>query len=218
MELGNTIIRLGKKSGLACLPKHRSPRSRRLGSFLPTNRCRADVAVFYQRGTWNEARAQAVDAFLKRGGGLVYIHWAVDGRGGQEEMAKRIGLASLGGSIRYRHGPLEIDFETAEDHPIVRNFSKIRWVDESYWMLTGDASRIHVLGSSLEDGEPRPQFWALDHQPGRVFVSIPGHYMWTFDDPAFRTLLLRGIAWTGQRSVDRFNSLVSRDARIMPHP
>ena len=29
-----------------------------------------------------------------------------------------------------------------------------------------------------------------------MFVSIPGHYSWTFDDPLFRVLLLRGIAWT----------------------
>ena len=60
----------------------------------------ADVLVFYQRGRWDDARARAIDPFLTRGGGCVYIHWAVDGRGGQEEFAKRIGLASLGGSIK----------------------------------------------------------------------------------------------------------------------
>jgi type 1 glutamine amidotransferase len=47
-----------------------------------------------------------------------------------------------------------------------------------------------------------------------VFVSIPGHYSWSFDDPAFRTLLLRGIAWTARRDVDRFNELVTLDARV----
>ena len=64
----------------------------------------ADVLVFYHRGRWNDERAAAIDPFLARGGGAVYIHWAVDGRGGEHEMAKRIGLASLGGSIGYRHG------------------------------------------------------------------------------------------------------------------
>ncbi|MCA9169784.1 MAG: ThuA domain-containing protein, partial [Planctomycetales bacterium] len=159
-----------------------------------------------------------IDGFLQRNGGLVYVHWAVDGRGGQVEMAKRIGLASLGGSIRYRHGPLEIDFEPAADHPVARNFHKIRWVDESYWMLTGDPARIRIIGTSLEDNAPRPVFWTIDHEPGRVFVSIPGHYMWTFDDPAFRTLLLRGIAWAGHRDVDRFNDIVRLDARLVPSP
>ena len=48
----------------------------------------ADVLVFYQRGRWNDERAAAIDPFLARGGGCVYIHWAVDGQGGQEEFAK----------------------------------------------------------------------------------------------------------------------------------
>ena len=81
-------------------------------------------------------------------------------------------------------------------------------------MLTGDPQRITLLGTAIEDDAPQPQFWVMDHKPGRVFVSIPGHYMWTFDDPAFRVLLMRGIAWTARRNVDRFNDLAALDARV----
>ena len=84
----------------------------------------ADVLVFYQRGRWDDDRAAAIDPFLARGGGLVYIHWAVDGRGQQDEMAKRIGLSALGGGIRYRHGELTIDFTPGAEHPIARNFEQ----------------------------------------------------------------------------------------------
>jgi type 1 glutamine amidotransferase len=175
----------------------------------------ADVLVFYQRGRWDDERAKAIDPFLARGGGCVYIHWAVDGQGEQEEFAQRIGLASLGGSIKYRHGPMDVDFGPGTNHPIARNFTRVKWVDESYWMLTGDPAKLTLLGTQEEDSEPRPVFWTIDHEPGRVFVSIPGHYMWTFDDPAFRLLLLRGIAWAGKRNVDRFNDLVTIDARIV---
>ena len=175
---------------------------------------KADVLVFYQRGRWNEQRAAAMDPFLARGGGAVYIHWAVDGRGGEQEMAKRIGLASLGGSIGYRHGPLRIDFSHNPDHPISRNLTEVDWVDESYWRLRGDPSKITLLGTGVEEGEPRPLFWTVERGRGRVFVSIPGHYMWTFDDPIFRAVLLRGIAWVGHRNVDRFNDLVTLDARV----
>jgi type 1 glutamine amidotransferase len=174
----------------------------------------ADVMVFYQRGRWNEERADLIDPFLARGGGLVYIHWAVDGQGGQEEFAKRIGLASLGGSIGYRHGPIEIDFSPAGDHPIARNISKIDWYDETYWRLTGDPRKIRLLGFGMEEEQAWPQFWTTEPSEGRVFVSILGHYMWTFDDPAFRLLLMRGIAWAGKRDVDRFNDLVLLDARV----
>ena len=60
----------------------------------------------------------------------------------------------------------------------------------------------------------QPLVWCRDQKAGRVFVSIPGHYSWTFDDPLFRVLLLRGIAWTMDESVDRFNDLVTLGASI----
>jgi hypothetical protein len=174
----------------------------------------AGVLVFFQRGRWNDERAAAIDPFLARGGGAVYIHWAVDGQGGQAEFAKRIGLASLGGSIRYRHGAMDIDLAPGKDHPIARNFAGIDLVDEAYWKLTGDPKELDLIGTSTEDGQPQPIFWTVERGRGRVFVSIPGHYSWTFDDPMFRTLLLRGIAWSGHRDVDRFNKLVTLDARV----
>lgn len=174
----------------------------------------ADVLVFFQRGRWDDDRAAAIDPFLARGGGAVYIHWAVDGRGGQEEFAKRIGLASLGGSIRYRHGAMNIDLKPGRNHPIARNFDGIDLVDEAYWKLTGDPTQLDLIGTSIEDGKPQPTFWTVERGRGRVFVSIPGHYSWTFDDPMFRTLLLRGIAWSAHRDVDRFNTLVTLDARV----
>jgi type 1 glutamine amidotransferase len=36
-----------------------------------------------------------------------------------------------------------------------------------------------------------------------------GHFTWTFDDPYFRTLLLRGIAWAGGASPYRFDPLIT---------
>ena len=96
----------------------------------------------------------------------------------------------------------------------MRNFDRLQLYDESYWKLTGVSEDITLLASSVEDGQQTPQMWVRDHQPGRVFVSIPGHYNWTFDDPLFRILLLRGIAWTAQEPVDRFNDLVTPGARI----
>jgi putative heme-binding domain-containing protein len=176
----------------------------------------ADVIVFYQRGVWSPQRARDIDAFLARGGGLVYIHWAVDGSPDAPGFAQRIGLAAPGSQTRYRHGPLDLGFETGTKHPIGRNFAKVHFHDESYWRLIGDSKRIHLLATSIEDGQPQPQFWTMEPSKGRVFVSIPGHYSWTFDDPLFRILLLRGIAWSAKEPVDRFNELATLGARIAP--
>jgi hypothetical protein len=174
----------------------------------------ADVMVFYQHGSWTPRRAKDIDDFLARGGGLVYVHWAVDGGPDAPGFAQRIGLAAPGGSVRYRHGPLDLGFDTGSRHPVARNFRKAHFEDESYWRLVGDAGRINLLASSVEDGRPQPQFWTLEAGKGRVFVSVPGHYSWTFDDPLYRVLLLRGLAWSVKEPVDRFNELVTLGARL----
>jgi type 1 glutamine amidotransferase len=167
----------------------------------------ADVVVLYQRGDWNDQRAADTDALLNRGGGLVYIHWSLDGRERGKEFAQRIGLAKAA-PIAYRHGPLTLKFNQAANHPIARNFDRLQLVDESYWKLHGTLPPNRVLGTSDEDGQPQPQIWSTEPGNGRVFVCIPGHYSWTFDDPLFRIVLLRGIAWAAHEPVDRFNDIV----------
>lgn len=177
---------------------------------------RADVMVFYQKGSWNADRARQIDAFLARGGGLVYIHFAVDGEPDTPGFAQRIGLAWKDGQSKFRHGPLDLGFQTGDKHPIGRNLSKMHMVDESYWNLTGDPKRLRLLATGVEDGQPQPLFWTVEQGKGRVFVSIPGHYSWSFDDPLFRILLLRGILWSAGEPVDRFNELATMRARVSP--
>ena len=92
--------------------------------------------------------------------------------------------------------------------------NKVHFHDESYWKLVGDPSRINLLAWSVEDGERTPQFWTIEPSKGRVFVSILGHFAWTFDDPLFRLLLLRGIAWTAKEPVDRFNELGTMGVKV----
>ena len=173
----------------------------------------ADVLIFFQKGSWDQARAAAMDAFFARGGGAIYLHWAVNGSDRVEDFSKRIGLASWGGKIQFRHGPLELQI-TNRNHPIMRNVPTLDLLDESYWKLTGDVSRIGLLATSQEDGQPTPQIWTYEPNGGRVFVSIPGHYSWTFDDPIFRIVVLRAIAWVAKEPIDRFNELVPLGARM----
>ena len=174
----------------------------------------ADVVVFYSNNPgWDAAKAEELDRFFARGGGVVLIHYAVDGHDAVEALADRIGLAWQGGKSKFRHGPLDVDFSGSK-HPITRGFDRLQLVDESYWNLVGDPSRIDLLGTGVEEGKPQPLFWARQAGKGRVFVSIPGHFTWTFDDPLFRVLILRGMAWVAGEPVDRFNELTTLGARI----
>ena len=174
----------------------------------------ADVIVFYSNNPgWDAARAALLDRFLAHGGGVVLIHYAVDGHETVKALADRIGLAWQGGKSAFRHGPLEIDFSNSK-HPISRGFEKLRLVDESYWNLVGDLMSIELIGTGMEEGSPRPLFWTRQVGSGRVFVSIPGHFNWTFDDPLFRVLILRGVGWAANQPIDRFNELATLGARL----
>jgi putative heme-binding domain-containing protein len=173
----------------------------------------ADVVVLYSANpAWSANKTQELDAFLARGGGLVVVHFAVNGRGAPQALAQRIGLA-WGPGAKFRHGPVDLKFDDG-DHPITRGFDKLHLEDESYWNLTGDPAKIHLLASGLEEGQPKPLLWTVEQGKGRVFVSIPGHYTWTFDDPLFRTLILRGICWTAGEPADRLSELSTIGARV----
>jgi putative heme-binding domain-containing protein len=173
----------------------------------------ADVIIFYSNNPgWSIKRASELDAFLNRGGGLVYLHYAVDGHNDAEALSQRIGLAWRGGAAKFRHGPLDLKIEPS--HPLAGGFSALKLIDESYWQLTGDPKNINLLASGIEDGIAQPLIWTREQGKGRIFVSIPGHYTWTFDDPLFRVLILRGIAWCAKEPIDRFSELAAIGARI----
>jgi putative heme-binding domain-containing protein len=183
----------------------------------------ADALIFFQHGDWKPQRARDLDAFLARGGGATFIHWAVDGGADPEGFAQRIGFSWKGGQSKFRHGDLDLVFPGAmpatsaagflapssSPHPVIRNFGQLHLHDESYWDLTGDPQAVSVLATGIEDGKPQPLMWTKEAGRGRVFVSIPGHFSWTFDDPLFRVLLLRGMAWTVREPVDRFQALAT---------
>jgi putative heme-binding domain-containing protein len=174
----------------------------------------ADVLVLNNNNPgWSAARARELRAFQQRGGGLVFIHYAVDGHGNVKELSDIIGLAWKGGASKFRHGPLTLKFGESA-HPITEGFTELTFHDESYWQLLGDPSSINVLATAVEDSAPRPLLWTRKNGRGRVFVSILGHYTWTFDDPAFRRLLLRAISWAGHQPAERLSELSTVGATI----
>ena len=191
----------------------------------------ADLIVMfcYRSGgakrTWNDEQLQQLDAYLSRGGGFVAVHSATytlrdlsasDGN----RVAALTGLA-FDGSIQVRHGPIALKI-TAPDDPICHGLPEtIGFVDEPYWPPRGDPRNVRVLATSEErieknsdDTSPQPMFWTCRRGKGRIFGCVLGHFDWTFDDPYFRTLLLRGMAWAAGGSPYRFDPLVLRGASV----
>jgi type 1 glutamine amidotransferase len=56
--------------------------------------------------------------------------------------------------------------------------------------------------------------WTREAGVGRVFVSIPGHFRWTYDDPLYRILIFRGMMWAAHQPMDRLAPLVMAGARV----
>ena len=179
---------------------------------------RADVTLFYSRNSgWNPQAATLLDEYQTRGGGLVYLHWAMEGGkdpAQAEALAARIGLST--GRSKYRHGKIELNF-TQPTHPITQGFKSLSLTDETYWAFYGDPARISALATAVEEGSVCTQLWTFQNHKGRVFGSIPGHYTWTFDDPLYRVIVLRGIAWTAhEKDVNRLTELALIGARFAP--
>ncbi len=168
----------------------------------------ADVLVFYY---WNHAWTNAyqqLDSYLARGGGVVLLHSSCIADQDPETLAERIGLASHPKRSKYRHG--ELDLKLTADNPLTAGLPRtIHFVDETYWPMFGDTNKVEILAVAEEQGKDWPMVWTARPGKGRVFGTLQGHYSWTYDDPFFRILVLRGIAWSAREPLSRFEHLAT---------
>ena len=167
----------------------------------------AEVIVFYfWNHDWSPDRYAQVDAFLAHGGGLALFHSACISDKEPEKLAERIGLAAQPGPTQYRHTAVLLNFVGPTNDAVTRGFKQLDLLDEPYWPLFGDTNRIEVLAAADVDGQSRPLVWTFQKGKGRVFASVMGHYTWTLEDPLFRVLALRGVAWAAGQRVERLEA------------
>jgi type 1 glutamine amidotransferase len=181
-----------------------------------------DLAVFYLKTKWTASQLADIKAIQDRGAGVVTIHWAIGCDQEWDNHANRFGLSYRAAS--FRHGKVNLKLAEKEHQILLGLPKEMQFVDEPYWPFIGDKSKVDVLATSdemIQRGDDRaknpgddrvetiPVFWTYEapDTKGRTFVSIFGHYMWTFDDPFFRLMLLRGMAWAAKDEVYRFDKL-----------
>jgi type 1 glutamine amidotransferase len=170
-----------------------------------------DVAVFYfWNHDWSAERYKQLDEFLDKGGGVVLLHSATIADKEPEKLAQRIGLAFQPGRSKFRHGPLDLKITAPTDEPITRGLPRtVHFVDESYWPMIGDTNSVRVLATAQEEGKDWPMVWTVNRTKGKVFASIVGHYAWSYDDPLFRVIVLRAIAWAANEPIARLEPLAT---------
>jgi type 1 glutamine amidotransferase len=176
------------------------------------------VLVIYKgdAGYLSDEDRAALEAFIKRGGGIVSLHDALCGPDPQY-FATLVGGAKKHGEVNFTldaNVPYTI-VDTAS--PLMKSMAGVTLRDEAFFKMTWAAGpAVHVLATTVIDatpsagehkGEVVPQIWTYEHtlpggQPARAFVWMQGHNYANFAKPEIRDMLLRAIAWAGRHPVD----------------
>ena len=197
---------------------------------------RVDVVVIYKgdAGFLSDADKATLDAFVKRGGGLVSIHDSLCGPD-PAYFSTLVGGAKKHGEVNYT---LEAPIRYAvvdKSNPIMQDMSDLTIFDEAFFTMTwAKDPGIHVLANNTipptrsageHKGEVVPQIWTYEHtvaggQPARAFVWRQGHTYANFANYEIQRTLLRGIAWAGKKPVDELVNYVAPPppARRTPPP
>lgn len=172
---------------------------------------KADLVVFYYwNRAWDNAKYQQLDTYQERGGGIAVFHSATIEDNNAEKLAERLGLAAHPPRTKYLHAPMDLNIVAPTNHPItIKLPRKIHFLDEPYWPMIGNTNTVEVLATTAQEGKEWPMVWTYTKGKGRVFATILGHYSWTFDDPVFRVLALRGLAWAAGEPVNRLQDLAN---------
>lgn len=165
-------------------------------------------------------------AFVDRGGAVVSIHESCIMRpvDRAEKLAACIGCSWKGNDTsqwsKFSHDhPLFLK----TTHPAFSGLPEsLPLNDESYWnLLARDNVEViaaiapagNAAGRSFNEilkseGVRGDAFWTYTSGKGKVFGTTTGHYTYTFHDPMYRLLLMRGIAWTLDEKPGPFMPLV----------
>jgi len=125
--------------------------------------------LFGQSGLVSGARV-ATRLIPDRGGGLVYLHYAVDGHTNVNEIGRSHWFILA--RRRIQISTWSVGFANTCT-PIGRWTTETQARDESYWQLVGDVKSIQVVASGVEEGKLQPLIWTREQGRGRVFGSIP---------------------------------------------
>ncbi len=193
---------------------------------------RTDVIVIYKgdAGYLTDAQKATLEAYVRRGGGIVVLH---DSGCGPDPAY----FSTLIGGAK-KHGEINFTLEApvpytvvAKDDPIMKDMSDFTLWDEAFFLITWAKNPpVKVLATTViaptrsageHKGEVVPQIWSYEHslpggQPARAFVWMQGHTYANLSNWQIQRTLLRGIAWAGKRPVDELVDYVAPARGGMP--
>lgn len=163
-------------------------------------------------------------ALVRRGVGLVTIHWASTVR---KENLERLGpewLAILGGTwvsnvgLYVGKSPLE---QLQPQHPICRGWQPYEIFDEYYLNPTITDQATPLLQVTVKE-KPVIVGWAFERPDGgRSFATTLGHFYQAFQTTPFRRMVVNGILWAAKVPIPDEGAAVElseQDLALPPRP
>jgi type 1 glutamine amidotransferase len=178
-----------------------------------------DVILIYKgdAGYMTDTEKATIEAFIKRGGGIVTIHDSLCGPDPAYFANNIIGGAKKHNEVNYTLDA-EIPYTIVDKNsPIMKGMTDMTIEDEAFFAMTwAQDPKIHVLATAVIAGTPSagthkgevvPQIWTYEHtlpggQPARAFAWMQGHNYTNFSNPQIQAMLLRGISWAAKHPVD----------------
>jgi len=162
-----------------------------------------------------------VDVLMKKGVGLVTIHWASSIN---KESFERIGpkwLSYLGGTWISNvglHTGNSLLRQLKPTHPICRGWSEYELHDEYYLNPVISDEATPLLQVAAKD-KPVTVGWAFERPGGgRSFATTLGHFYRNFQEEAFRRMVINAILWTAQLEIPKSGAMVglSKEQLALP--
>jgi type 1 glutamine amidotransferase len=175
-----------------------------------------DVMVIYRgdAGYMTPDQRALLQAYVKRGGGLVTLHDTLCGPE-PTDMATLVGAGKKHGEVNYTW-TATLNYNVVDkDNPIIAGMPTEIY-DEAFYKLDFAPGVKPLLTVTMPDtpaarkgggvGQTVPQMWTYEHTlpggvPARAFVWMQGHMVDSLDNARMRAVVLRGIAWAGKRPV-----------------
>ena len=146
-------------------------------------------------------RREALQGFVRSGGGIVGIHGAADSHYHWPWYRRMLGGAFQRHPPRTPRGRLHVE---VDNHPSTRGLPQLfERVDE--WYVFDDYevdSELLLTIDPAATGEPNwsPAAWARTFEGGRVFYTAMGHTRESFSEPLFLRHLRGGMRWAASRT------------------
>jgi type 1 glutamine amidotransferase len=192
----------------------------------------ADTIVIYSDGGGGHPflsgdRLQVLDKLMKKGVGMVAIHYAVEPT---KEKGQKEFLDWIGGAFEINHSVnphWTAEFKELPKHPITQGVSPFKIQDEWYFFMrfrdgmkgvTPILSAVAPMSTmdrkdgphegnpevreSVKRGDKQHMAWAVERDDGGRGFGFTGahfHKNWSNDD--FRKLVLNAISWTAKADV-----------------